>query len=448
MRRKIDEKLDAWKDGARRKPLLLNGVRQVGKTHSLLAFGQRCYANCVHVDFAEHPEYRNVFAGSIDPVHVIPQLEALLATDISEGSTLLVLDEVQLCPRALTALKYFAEEAPAYHVAAAGSLLGVSIARGEQSFPVGKVDLLDMHPMDFEEFLWAAGEQRMAALIAQAAQDLQEFALHSAALDLYKTYLLVGGMPEAVATFCAGNSLASAQGLLGSLATSYIADMAKHAGTASSAKILAVWNAVPEQLAKENHKFQYATISSAARAYQYEAAIAWLVAAGMVVPCYRVGTPIHPLRSHMQQDYFKLYLADCGLFAHIRGIDQRVLSETDALVAQPKGALAESYVMQQLVASGLEPFYWGTASKAEVDFVVDVGGQVVPIEVKAGTQVRARSLSGYCQRYDPAHVARVSARNFGRVGNQISIPLYAAHCLRDVLEAQAPAGGGQQGQER
>lgn len=433
MQRKIERDLIEWKGSARRKPLIVNGARQVGKTYSILAFGTEHYAGCAHVDFSAQPAYRAIFEDDIRPSSLLPQIEALSRQQIDPLNTLLFFDEVQLCPRALTSLKYFAELAPDYSVIAAGSLLGVNLARGEQSFPVGKVDMLDMHPFDFEEFCWASGDERLAELIAQATSDPSAFALHETALERYHDYLLVGGMPEVVAAHVQGASSADTDRIKQSLITSYVADMTKYAPPIQGARILSVWNAVPEQLAKENHKFQYSTIASSARAHQYEFAIAWLLSAGMLNPCYRVEEPIHPLAAHARRDFFKLYPSDCGLLASLLGIDAGVLMGRDAGTAHIRGALAESYVAQQLRAQGRTLYYWGVASKSELDFVLDDDSRVIPIEVKSGTRVSSRSLEAYRTRYAPERIIRLSERNFGDEGGIVSLPLYAAPFLRLML---------------
>lgn len=433
MKRKIAQHLIQWSQAKARKPLVVNGARQVGKTYSLRAFGRECFESLVHLDFSAQPEYRQIFAGDITPRALIPLLEALSHAHIEAGKTLLVFDEVQMCPRALTSLKYFCEQAPEYHVVAAGSLLGVTLARGEESFPVGKVDMLPMNPLDFEEFMWAAGEEALAALIPVALENRSAFALHDRAMKLYRDYLLVGGMPEAVLAYRSARSVLAARQVQENLMNAYVADMAKHSGPAETARILSVWEAVPQQLAKDNHKFQYATIGSSARAHQYEGAIAWLLASGMLLACHKVDAGAHPLKAHVQHDFFKLYQGDSGLLAHRLGVDAQVLLSPSGDSARLRGVLAENYVAQQLHAMGAELFYWGIASKSEVDFVVDGDAGAVPVEVKSGENVTARSLSSYRQKYSPQRVVRISAKGIGEHGNVLSVPLYAVHCLAKEL---------------
>lgn len=429
MRRKIEEKLAAWGESQKRKPLVLNGARQVGKTYSVLKFGKERFAQTVHIDFSAQGAYGALFNDDITPDALIPQIEVLTRMRINPETTLLFFDEVQACPRALTSLKYFCERAPQYHIIAAGSLLGVSLARGDYSYPVGKVDALVLHPLDFEEYLWARGETQLSELIRGSFGSNAAFGLHERAMELYREYLLVGGMPEVVGAFSDQGDLGEARRLQGLLIDGYLADMTKYASPIDSAKILAVWHSIPEQLAKENHKFQYATIASSARAYQYEAAINWLKSAGMISFCCRVSEGRKPLYAFEERDFFKLYLLDVGILACTLGLEPADLLPAANKVSRVRGGIAENYTMQQLVANGFEPCYWGTTSKSEVDFVVQWDGEVVPIEVKSGGNVAARSLESYRKAYCPPYVVRLSSKNFGFERGVRSVPLYAAFCI-------------------
>ena len=430
MRRKIEATLEEWKSRSGRKPLVVNGARQVGKTYSILKFGRERFDNTVHIDFSAQANVKALFDGDIRPSELLPLLRVAAGQPIDPESTLLFFDEVQACPRALTSLKYFCEQAPEYCIIAAGSLLGVALGREDYSYPVGKVDQVRMHPLDFEEYLWALDEGALSRAIATSFEQCAPFPLHDQAMDRYRDYLLVGGMPEVVANHIEEAGWPRMREVQRSILDAYLADMTKYASPLDSAKILNVWRAVPEQLAKENHKFQFSTIASSARAHQYEAPINWLAAAGLVTFCYRVSEGVRPLGAFAEHDFFKLYLIDCGLLAATMG-----LGPSDVLPALDKGSrmrggLTENYVMQQLVANGAEPFYWGTSSKAEVDFIVQSPeGAPIPIEVKSGSNVTARSLASYRKKYEPPFVARVSGRNFGNEGGIRSVPLYAAWCL-------------------
>jgi predicted AAA+ superfamily ATPase len=358
-----------------------------------------------------------------------------LKASIEPGTTLIFFDEVQACERALTSLKYFYEQSPQYHVIAAGSLLGIALSRKQQSYPVGKVDHVQLYPLDFEEYLWAEGEEELAELIRESYHTNKPLGLHEYAMGYYKNYLIVGGMPEVVRTTVSKDSeinmfSTDTRTLQQAISNAYVADMTKYAGPLDGAKILNVWRGVPEQLAKENHKFQYATIASSARAYQYEAPVNWLKAAGLVMFCYRVNEGVAPLKAFMQQDFFKLYLLDVGILSCQYAAEPQDLEPNASKTARFRGGIVENYVMQQLTASGIDAFYWGTASKSEVEFVYrDSTGRVIPIEVKSGKNVTARSLEAYRKAYDPAFAIRISSKNFGFERGIKSVPLYAVFCI-------------------
>lgn len=430
MKRRIDSQLLAWKASANRKPLVINGARQVGKTYSILAFAQQEFSQVLYVDFSAQKNICDLFEGDITPQSILPQLEAVGRIEADPRTTLIFFDEIQACPRALTSLKYFYERAPEYCVIAAGSLLGVALGRSEYSFPVGKVDTLTLYPLDFEEFLWGLGEERLAHLISNSFATNAPLGLHDRALEHYRTYLLVGGMPEVVCAHVEGSSLSSVRTLQQGITDAYLADMTKYASPLDSSKILNVWRSVPEQLAKENHKFQYATIASSARAFQYEAPINWLHAAGLVSFCYRVSEGRKPLKAFVEHDFFKLYLLDVGLLTALQGLDADDIAPASDKGSRFRGGIAENYVMQQLLATGMEPFYWGTTSKAEVDFIVQIEGEgAVPIEVKSGGNVSSRSLEAYRLAYEPPIVLRLPTKNFGLESGIKSVPLYAAYCI-------------------
>lgn len=441
MRRHIDDQLDQWKASVRRKPLVLFGARQVGKTYALRQFARRAFDSIAYVDFSRDVNAAALFDGSIAPADVIAGLELLLGMNIDPDRTLVVFDEVQLCERALTSLKYFSDDAPQYHVVAAGSLLGVKVNRTKYSFPVGKVDMLTLHPMDFEEYLWARGDDRLADAIGRAYDTPDRaFPFHDMAMGIVREYLAVGGMPEAVAAFMDGRtaSVASAledcRNVQRAIATAYVADMAKYASAGETQRIVEAWDSIPRQFAKENHKFQYKEIRSGARANAYQGAVAWLVSAGIVTRLTQVGEPVALLRAFENPDNFKLYMADTGLLGSECGVLPADLLPADGKSAAFRGAINENYVLQQLVSRGVHAHYWGTVSKAEVEFVArSRSGEVVPIEVKSGRHVTARSLTAYRRKYQPPYAVRVSARNFGIENGIRSVPLYAAWMLgRDL----------------
>lgn len=442
MRRAISHKLQAWSESSHRKPLVIFGARQVGKTYAIKQLASDRYDSLAYIDFSRDTRAAALFDASLAPAELVPKLEVFLHTLIDPDRTLIVFDEVQLCERALTSLKYFCDDAPQYHVVAAGSLLGVALKRERYSFPVGKVDLLQLHPLSFEEFLWAHGETRLADAIRDAYENAsdQAFALHDRAMQLVHEYELIGGMPEIVSAYVANDApgidaMESARNKQQEINVAYLADMAKYATPTETPRIMAVWNSIPQQLAKENHKFQYKLIKSGGRAAIYENAIAWLDAAGIIMRCTQVTEATAPLKTFENSSSFKIYTADVGLLsAQYEAIPQDLEPATDK-AAGFRGGITENYVLQQLVASDSSVYYWGTTSKAEVEFIARAKqGDVIPIEVKSGRNVTVRSLESFRERYHPPYLVRVSARNFG-VGNGIrSIPLYAAWLLGEDLQ--------------
>lgn len=442
MRRAISHKLQAWSESSHRKPLVIFGARQVGKTYAIKQLASDRYDSLAYIDFSRDAQAAALFDASLAPTELVPKLEVFLHTSINLDRTLIVFDEVQLCERALTSLKYFCDDAPQYHVVAAGSLLGVALKRERYSFPVGKVDLLQLHPLSFEEFLWAHGETRLADAIRDAYENAsdQAFALHDRAMQLVHEYELIGGMPEIVSAYVANDApgidaLESARNKQREINIAYLADMAKYATPTETPRIMAVWNSIPQQLAKENHKFQYKLIKSGGRAAVYENAIAWLDAAGIIMRCTQVTEATAPLKTFENRSSFKVYTADVGLLASQYEATPQDLEPATDKAAGFRGGITENYVLQQLVASDSSVYYWGTTSKAEVEFIARAKqGDVIPIEVKSGRNVTARSLESFRERYHPPYLVRVSARNFG-VGNGIrSIPLYAAWLLGEDLQ--------------
>lgn len=433
MRRKIEKQFAAWREEGAKKPLVLLGARQTGKTTSVLAFGERGYGDVVHVDFVKRPQMKAAFQGDVETRRVIANLEALMRRDIVPGRTLLFLDEAQECDRALASLKYFCQDMPELDVIAAGSLLGVHVARSD-SFPVGYVDMRTLHPMDFEEFCWALGEERAFELARASLEGFSPCAAHERMMELYRSYLLVGGMPEAVLAHAGGAGLERVRKVQSDIRTAYVADMTKYATGADAVKIVASWESMPAQLAKESGstKFMWKHVASGANAERYGTAVDWLVAAGLVNKCTQVSAGESPLKSFENPESFKLYVGDTGLLSCAYDALPQDFAGTDHRTARFRGGMAENYVMQQLVAVGVKPYYWGQQSTYEVEFVVSLGGEVVPIEVKSGRRVKSTSAARFAEMYGCSRILRLSAKNFGSDGNVFSIPLYAA-CL--VAEA-------------
>lgn len=428
--RKIEQQLIQWKNKTHdRKPLLLNGARQVGKTYILREFGSKEFKNVVYINLETNLSVASYFDDAIAPERLLRYLEASANEKIIPGETLIILDEIQSCERALTALKYFCEETPEYHIAAAGSLLGVAIHRQHYSFPVGKVETLTLHPLDFEEYLWARDKRLLAQEIRQAYQTMSPLpeALHQEATELYREYLLIGGMPACINAFLGTGSFLDVSLVQREILDNYIADMAKYASNADSVRIRACYNSIPAQLAKENKKFQYKVVQKGGSAALFGTSLDWLGQAGIVLKCQRIQQAVEPIAVYADLSAFKIYMGDVGLLAMKSGISaQTILSGEGNLFM---GAMTENYIAQQLAANGYDLFYWESSSTAEIDFVLQKGKEIIGVEVKKGEHVRSRSLSVFISNYHPACSIRFSLKNFGEKDNLKSVPLYAAFCL-------------------
>ncbi|NCB42789.1 MAG: ATP-binding protein [Clostridia bacterium] len=431
MERKIEKALINWKNSRNRLPLLMNGARQVGKTFSALTFGKSYYKNTVYFNMEDSSELTAIFERDLNPERIIKELSVKSGQTILKEDTLIIFDEIQACERALTSLKYFCEDAPQYHIIAAGSLLGVALNREKYSFPVGKVDLMTLYPLDFEEFLLAAGKKELCELIRECFHHSTPFSLHETAMDLYKSYLVVGGMPRAVSEYVETNDFDFVVAAQKTLNDAYIADMAKYATAQETTKIMAAWASIPGQLAKENPKFQYKFIKSGARAYEYETPIQWMKSAGIINQCTRITEGKMPLSAYADNAAFKVYMMDTGLLCSKFDIAANIILNSPANFDGFKGALAENYIMQALVTNGFSPYYWSSPGKAELDFVFqDKQGNIIPLEGKSSDNVRAKSLKAFISLYEPPYAIRVSAKNFGFENNIKSIPLYALFCLK------------------
>lgn len=430
MRRKVEERLIVWKNRAEeRAPLLLYGARQVGKTYILNEFGEKHYKNTVYINLETNLAVARYFSDDIHPERLIRFLETTANDVITPGDTLIVFDEIQSCERALTSLKYFCENAPEYHVAAAGSLLGVAVNREKYSFPVGKVESVTLYPLDFEEFLWAVGEDRLAGEIHLHYEQLEAMpeALHRKAVELYRCYLIVGGMPACVAAFTQNGKTILIPTIQNEIVNNYVADMAKYAAPSETVRIRACYDSVPTQLAKENKKFQYKVVQRGGSAALFGASIDWLVQAGVVLKCRRIDHATIPIAVYEDLAAFKLYLSDVGLLTMRSGIPQQTVLSGDSNLFM--GSVAENYIAQTLTATGRPLFYWTSDYTAELDFVMQKDTEIVGIEVKKGVKTRSKSLSVFSQKYNPAYVIRFSEKNFGQEARIRSIPHYAAFCV-------------------
>lgn len=430
MKRKIENKLLEWKNkSSDRKPLLLYGARQVGKTYILREFGKRFYKNVVYINLETNTAVSSYFDENIAPATIIRYLEATVNEEIHPEHTLIILDEIQSCERALTSLKYFCEEAPEYHIAAAGSLLGVAINRKQYSFPVGKVDSMTLYPLDFEEFMWAVGEEMLCEEIHRCYIEMNPltYGLHKKAIDTYRLYLIVGGLPAVVLNFAKNKKLLDVSSVQNEIISNYIADMAKYASNSDSVKIRACYNSIPAQLGKDNRKFQYKVVQKGGTATIFGASIEWLLMAGVVIKCQKADQGTDPISVYSDLSSFKIYMSDVGLLVMKSGIShQTILSGGDSIFM---GALTENYVASQIIAKGDNLYYWESDYSAEVDFVIQRNGEIYAIEVKSGEHTKSKSLNLFIEKYKPDYAIRFSLKIFGETDKIKSIPLYAAFCL-------------------
>lgn len=429
MKRKIYNELVNWKDKSDRMPLIVNGARQVGKSYILQEFGKQEFDNYIIVNLEIDKALAEKFEENLTPTSIIQYLESAHSQRIIPGKTLIILDEIQACERALTSLKYFCEQTPEYHIIAAGSLLGVAINREKYSFPVGKVDEITLFPMDFEEFLWALGRENFAELIREHYESNEPLDVHSMAVDFYNQYLIVGGMPAAVKEFISTNSFIAVADIQNRILNEYIADMAKYAEPSTSIKIRACYESIPAQLAKENHKFQYSVVQKGGSATIFGESIEWLKYAGVVLKCQKTSHGTMPIKVYIDLSDFKLYMSDVGMLTMQSGIvTQVILSplETDNTFL---GAIAENYVAQAFAANLIPLLYWKNDNTAEVDFVIQKGVDIIPVEVKAGIRVRSKSMNVFMTKYKCAYGIRISKKNFGFANGIKAVPLYAAFCI-------------------
>ncbi|MCL2156284.1 MAG: ATP-binding protein, partial [Leptospirales bacterium] len=445
MKRLIEEKLLQWKNNPNRKPLIIYGARQIGKTHTVIEFGANNYAAVAYFYFDNNPDLCEHFESGISSIKsLMIKLEANINQAITPEKTLIIFDEVQTCPAALASLKRFQETAPEYHIIAVGSLLGVTLNRAVNtvekqykekqnlySFPVGKVDELNMYPFNFEEFLMEFNP-KLVPLIKESFDNDTPLAksLHGQALELFLQYLVIGGMPEVILEYKKTNNYTLVKAKQLSICNNYILDMNKYTDTKTQAiKNEAVYNTLPSQLAKENKKFKYALIKSGARANDYELSLHWLQKAAVIIKCNKVNEGKEPLANYEDFLSFKVYMSDVGLYAaksnnSYLSILGRTMGDT------AKGAITENYIAQELKANGFEFYYWESDNQAEIDFVIQIENKVVPIEAKSWKNTRSQSLESFRKKYNIEKAIRISAKNFGFENGIKSVPLYAVWCIR------------------
>ena len=428
MRRIIEEKLLEWKNKERRKPLVLWGARQVGKTWSLQKFGADCFANTVYISFYNNSRIAGIFEQDYNVDRIINSLEIELHETIKPEETLLIFDEVQNAPKVVESLKYFCEEGSEYCVAAAGSLLGISIHEGI-SFPVGKVDELKLFPMSFREFLWAMDEEKLAEYILDYNnREVNDFS--SKYVELLRQYMIVGGMPEVVGEYVNSKDYMKARSVQRVILSQYEGDFGKHVKATELPRIRMVWNSLPAQLAKENKKFFFGQIKKGARAKEFEIALQWLSDAGLIHIVHKVSKPAVPLKAYENFGAFKVYMNDVGLLGALSELDPSSY-RNDELFVEFKGALTEQYVLQELIADTDHSIYYYASEKSryEVDFIYQKGGGIVPLEVKAGINLRSKSLKVFCDKYNPKLAIRTSLAEMHKEEWVTNVPLWAVSSI-------------------
>ena len=425
MYREVIVRLNSWKTGEYRKPLILKGARQVGKTWLLQEFGRTSYAKYVYINFEDTPSLQKIFISDFDIDRIINVLRIHSGIAITAEDTLIIFDEIQSAERGITSLKYFCEKAPQYNVIAAGSLLGMGL-HSHVSFPVGKVDFLDLRPLSFNEFLIAMNEPDLAK--ALGAKDWNAISIFVDKLKEYlRYYLYVGGMPEVIDSFVQTRDWQLVRRIQNRILNSYEGDFSKHAPIETVPRIRMVWQSIPSQLAKENKKFVYGVIKEGARAKDFELAIQWLLDCGLLLKSHRISKPALPLTAYQDLSAFKLFLHDVGLLGAMAGLDLRTIIEGNDIFTEFKGAFTEQFVMQQLrLKSDRYIGYWtNERSTSEVDFVIQDEGDVIPIEVKSAKQLKARSFKLFCEKYKPPKAIRASLSDYHEESWMVNVPLYA-----------------------
>ena len=432
MYRKAIEKLIKWKQSRNRKPLIIEGARQVGKTWLMKEFGRQAYADTIYINFDSNSRMSDLFASDLDTERLIMGIELYAGRKIDPDNSLLIFDEVQEVPRALTSLKYFYENAPQYHIVCAGSMLGIALHEGT-SFPVGKVDFLKLYPLSFMEFLLAIGKGQFSEL--NEKQDFQMItSFKQTYIDALKQYYFVGGMPEAVKNFSENRDFAEVREIQKRILMAYEQDFSKHAPNETVPRLRMVWNSIPSQLSKENKKFIYGLVREGARAKDYETAIMWLSDCGLIHKISRVNTIGVPLRAYEDLKAFKLYLLDVGLLGCMAGLDQETLLDGSDLFVEFKGALTEQYVCQQLKAIDDLSIYYYTNDRGscEIDFIVENGNKIIPVEVKAEVNLKAKSLRTYKDRFAPEISVRSTMADYKKEDWLINLPLYAISQIKEI----------------
>ena len=426
MKRLIYDQLIAWKNRSNRKPLIMQGARQVGKTYILKEFGENEYSDLAYFNFEENEELSELFENSLNASEILESLGLYRGRKIDPSSTLVFFDEIQAADRVITSLKYFCEEVPEVHVVSAGSLLGVSVGK-QTGFPVGKVNFLDLYPLNFLEYLLATENELLFKYLIEKCdyQPIPE-AVHSKLLSHYKRFLFLGGMPEVVAQYIREKDVEESRHIQNEILTAYEQDFSKYANASEAIRISDVWNSIPTHLSRENKKFKYRDVSKGGRATKYETAIEWLRKAGLIHVSYQVKTPKLPLSGYYQKDKFKIFLCDTGLLGAKLALPSKTIVSKDQLFSEYNGAFIENFVATELVSNSYPQLsYWTSKSDAEVDFLITLDNEILPLEVKSGFNKRIKSLRAYSNKYEPSKIIRTSPRNFTADNDFRNIPLYS-----------------------
>lgn len=430
MKRKLYDNLLNWKNTNINMPYMLVGSRQTGKTYIITEFCKNEFDDYIYINLDLMEDIKEIFENSINPDEIIKSIEIILSKNINIEKTIIFIDEIQVSERAISSLKYFCESEKNYKIIVAGSLLGVKINRFKSSFPVGKVWIEYLYPMDFEEFLWAIGEEKMLELIKEKYNQMSPMpeSIHSKALSLYNEYICIGGMPVSVLHYLDNNKNMSKydDNILNMIIMSYLADMSKYTANIESVRNNKIYNSIPAQLGKENKKFKYSLVEKSARSREYDSALKWLISSNMILKCQGIVTPKSPLKAYTENN-FKVYLSDIGLLRVLSKISvNEIITEKNMIY---KGAFIENYIAENLYSKYKELYYWSIDNMYEVDFLINIDGDIIPIEVKASDNTTSKSLNYYINRYKPKYSIRLSTKNFGESNGIKSIPLYASFLI-------------------
>lgn len=430
MKRKLYDNLLKWKEDNINMPYMLVGARQTGKTYILTEFCKNEFEDYVYVNLDSNESVKSIFESTIDPDDIIKNMEIILEREINIDNTIIFFDEIQVSERAISSLKYFCESEKNYKIIVAGSLLGVKINRFKSSFPVGKVWIEYLYPMDFEEFLWAIGEEKLANMIIEKYNKLEPMtdSVHQKALKLYNEYICIGGMPASILHYldCEKDIVKYDDNILNMIIMSYLADMSKYTENIESIRNNKIYNSIPAQLGKDNKKFKYSLVEKSARAREYESSLDWLISSNMVLKCKGITKPKSPLKAYTENN-FKIYLNDIGMLRVLSKISiNEIITEKNMIY---KGVFVENYVAENLYSKYKELYFWSTDNMYEVDFLISIDGDIIPVEVKASNNTTSKSLNYYINRYKPKYNIRLSTKNFGEENGIKSIPLYASFLI-------------------